>query len=111
MTDVQRIIDVALPRPPTAITIHRESQMADLLPFLHGVDPNMERLRGAFVQRGQDPNGLEDAQHVHNAWVEVHYPLASDELLRQSLQTVGFRAVRMSKLYEFIDAITADVAY
>jgi len=85
--------------------------MADLLPFLHGVDPNMERLRGAFVQRGQDPNGLEDAQHVHNAWVEVHYPLASDELLRQSLQTVGFRAVRMSKLYEFIDAITADVAY
>jgi len=43
--------------------------------------------------------------------VEVHYPLASDELLRQSLQTVGFNTVRMSKLYEFIDAITADVAY
>lgn len=110
-----------LPRPATAITVHRDAQLKQLMPFLHDVEPLIEHLRASHVPVDTSTESRGPAKTVLHSWLEVLCPLASDMTLRDMYSDAGtsndpsmphkLNRFRMAKLYELIDSMTADVAY
>ena len=74
-------------------------------PFLHSVSPIADQLELAGMP-GAAPKSSRESL------LQCKYPLATDELLRNSVADFSnWSTFRLGKFYEIVDALTADVAY
>ena len=74
-------------------------------PFLYSVEPIENRLK-LYAVTNALPGSPQESM------LECRYPLASDELLRNSITDFSnWSSFRLGKFYEAVDSLTADVAY
>ena len=97
---LQTVQDSRMKRPRDITPVDTETAA----PFLWSVDNMASHLRLATTDRR---DGSAAASLLEATW-----PLAHDEQLRHSVSDLGpYSTFRMSKFYEAVDALTADVAY
>eukprot|EP00977_Amphora_coffeiformis_P008967 scaffold2033_cov164-Amphora_coffeaeformis.AAC.6 len=97
--------DIRRTAMPTADISLQKLPLKKGAPFLHSVSPITDRLELAAIQ-GAVPKSPRDSL------LQCKYPLATDELLRNSVADFSnWSTFRLGKFYEIVDALTADVAY
>jgi acyl-coenzyme A thioesterase 9 len=82
--------------------------LAKEAPFLYSVSPMADHLElhGSAASASDGPGS------PRASLLQCRYPLASDELLRNSVADLtNWSAFRLGKFYETVDALTADVGY
>jgi len=103
---LRRVIHSRKPRPSC---VQLSASCADEAPLLFAVDPLASRFRIYTATPGSAVTGTPTA-----SFVEAEWPIATDELVANSvkdLQAGGWSAFRLGKFYEALDALTGDVAY
>jgi len=96
----------AMRRPADA---HVCSNLAKAAPFLSSVDPNAAHLRLWRTSRERE---APDESSAAFSFLEAEWPLSTDAQLRMAVADLGsWSTFRLSKFYEAVDALTADVAY
>lgn len=88
----------------------RPCDLREAAPFLYGVSPVESRLRLSAV-----PAEMVTPHSPSASMLECTCPLAEDEMLRKTVASLPALDLpptfRLSKFYEAVDALTADVAY